>query len=150
MENCYEILGCDQSSSQDTLKQAYQALALKYHPDKLSTEQLSEAERAAAVDKFVRVDKAWKILSDSQSRKEFDARWTQRCQARNWPVQYEVENGDLDYDEDVEVFLYPCRCGGEYELTPTDVKYKMDYVMCSSCSFALKVNYTTDITETVQ
>lgn len=142
MENFYEILGCEPSASQETLKHAYQKLVLKYHPDKLvNQEHLSEDQRNASLEMFIRIDKAWKILSSSETRKQFDALWKQRCLVMEWPVQDTIDEEELEHDEEDNIFTYPCRCGNDYEITETDASFKVDYVSCTSCSLALKIIY---------
>ena len=146
MENLYTILGSSSDAQQEDLKHAYQKLALKYHPDKQSN-QPGNAEQSVTQNTttmFMKVKKAWDILSDPTSRKEYDARWKQHCMAQDWPVQDEVDIKEFDHYEDSECFVYECRCGGEYVLSETDVKFKMDYVSCGFCSLCIKVKYTED------
>lgn len=64
-KNYYEILGVNQSASDDDIKKAYRKMAMKYHPDRNPGD-------AAAEEKFKEVQKAYEILSDAQKRAAYD------------------------------------------------------------------------------
>ena len=61
----YKILGIDKKASQDEVKKAYRALAIKHHPDKNPGNK--EAE-----EKFKLANEANEILSNSEKRKKYD------------------------------------------------------------------------------
>ena len=60
--NYYKILGLQQTASQEEIKDAYRELAKKFHPDK----------NPNSIDRFKRINEAYKILSDPQKRKQYD------------------------------------------------------------------------------
>lgn len=63
----YEILGVQKSASLDEVKKAYRELALKFHPDRVPTEQ-----KKAAEEKFKGISEAYAVLSDSTKRSLYD------------------------------------------------------------------------------
>ena len=65
MENLYEILGVDKSSSQEEIKKAYRKLAIQHHPDKNNGSKESE-------DKFKKIQEAYDILSNEEKRQNYD------------------------------------------------------------------------------
>jgi len=60
----YEVLGVSRSASDDELKKAYRRLAKQYHPD-ANKDQGAEA-------RFIEVNEAYEVLSDSQKRAAYD------------------------------------------------------------------------------
>ena len=65
----YKVLGLNEKATSDELKQAHIELALKYHPD-TATKAADQGDRA---DKFIAVTEAWKVLSNSAVRANYDA-----------------------------------------------------------------------------
>jgi molecular chaperone DnaJ len=61
----YELLGVDRSSDQQTIKQAYRKLALKYHPDRNPGNTDSE-------NQFKEISEAYQVLSDQGKRQKYD------------------------------------------------------------------------------
>lgn len=57
----YQILGVQESASQDDIKKAYRKLAAQHHPDK-----------GGDTAKFQTISQAYEILSDPQKRAEYD------------------------------------------------------------------------------
>lgn len=66
----YKILGVPEDASQEVIKKQYKKLAQYYHPDKL--QKLSDVLRELAVEKFIDITEAYKILSDPIRRSEHD------------------------------------------------------------------------------
>lgn len=64
----YAVLGVGHDASQADIKNAFRERALECHPDRAD-----ENEKAAAKDEFLRVRKAFDVLSDPKRRAAYDA-----------------------------------------------------------------------------
>jgi len=65
-KNYYKILGVERNATADQIKKAYRKLAMKWHPDRNTTNK-QEAE-----SKFKEIGEAYSILSDDKKRKQYD------------------------------------------------------------------------------
>ncbi|MCM8795224.1 MAG: molecular chaperone DnaJ [Candidatus Omnitrophica bacterium] len=63
----YEILGVKKNATLEEIKKAYREMALRYHPDRVPSEQKKEAE-----EKFKEISEAYAVLSDPQKRALYD------------------------------------------------------------------------------
>ncbi len=77
MEDLYLILECSPDATTSEIKASYQKLILKYHPDKNTYSEKHEKSEEIK-QKFIKINKAWQILNNETTRKEYDARWKQR------------------------------------------------------------------------
>ncbi len=95
----YEILNLYQSASQEDIKRSFRQLALRHHPDKNRNSEDSKR-------KFMEVVEAYEILSDDQSRNEYDRTyrymdfsisrgWTPPA---DWQQVYSYEHLKKEYD----------------------------------------------------
>jgi len=62
----YEVLGVPKNASLDQIKQAYRALARKYHPD------VTKEDKAHAEERFKEISEAYEVLVDDEKRKLYD------------------------------------------------------------------------------
>lgn len=56
----------------------------------------------------------------------------------------EVEIEDMEFDEEAEVYHFPCPCGDRFEITLEELQNGEDVAKCPSCSLLLKVIYDLD------
>ena len=71
--NPYQVLGVSQTDDEDIIKKAYRKAAKECHPDTHPGDKRAE-------ERFKEIGEAYRILSDKQRRKEYDARAAQREQ----------------------------------------------------------------------
>lgn len=69
--NPYQVLGVSQTDDEDIIKKAYRKAAKECHPDTHPGDKRAE-------ERFKEIGEAYRILSDKQKRKEYDARVAQR------------------------------------------------------------------------
>ncbi len=73
MADYYNVLGIQKNADQKEIRRAFRELARKYHPDLNPGDEGAEA-------KFKQINEAYEVLSDSDSRRKYDAygeRWKQ-------------------------------------------------------------------------
>lgn len=66
LERAYAKLGCSPDDSDAKLKSAYRKLAMKYHPDRLRAEGLSEALLKKATGSMAEINAAWDLIKSSR------------------------------------------------------------------------------------
>ena len=81
MKNYYQILGIKPTATDAEIKSIYRVLAKKYHPD-------VNPDDATAASKFADINEAHAVLSDPQSRAEYDAKLREAQTPR--PSQEEI------------------------------------------------------------
>lgn len=121
MEDYYEVLDVPRDATVEEIKKSYHLKVLQLHPDKRGHDDPKD---------FVRLNSAWKTLSDEQKRKEYDAMAEHQKTASNYPISEEVKLSDMDYSNGT--FTLYCRCGGTYCLDQEpDCNVLVGYDMCS-------------------
>lgn len=53
----------------------------------------------------------------------------------------EIEIEDFEYDEETEIYHYPCPCGDRFEISKEELEAGEDVATCPSCSLIVKVIY---------
>ncbi|PVU97803.1 hypothetical protein BB559_001901 [Furculomyces boomerangus] len=56
-------------------------------------------------------------------------------------VYDEVEIEDMEFDEDLGIYSYPCPCGDKFQITLEELYSGEDVAKCPSCSLLLRVIY---------
>ncbi|KAK9891068.1 hypothetical protein WA026_013394 [Henosepilachna vigintioctopunctata] len=127
-ENYYKLLECESDATYEQLKENYQKLAKKFHPDKTLNHHTEE---------FIKVDKAWRILKDPNLRKEYDANLL-KDEINNQIIIYaELRKEHLIFDKD-STSKYPCRCGSEF-IIEQDYLEDECLIECTDCSNHISV-----------
>ena len=126
----YQTLHCDRTASDEVLKKSYQQLALSYHPDKGG---------CGNEEKFHKIQKAWSILRDSQTRKQYDAMLA--CYESDDLLLFNtITLSDMKLDSTENVYCYECRCSGIYFLDACELYTPQVIINCNECSFSILVN----------
>uniref|UniRef100_A0A0N5B093 Diphthamide biosynthesis protein 3 n=1 Tax=Syphacia muris TaxID=451379 RepID=A0A0N5B093_9BILA len=53
----------------------------------------------------------------------------------------EIEIEDFEYDEETQLYTYPCPCGDRFEITREMLESGEDVATCPSCSLIVRVIY---------
>jgi curved DNA-binding protein CbpA len=70
METFYQILGVPENASSETIRQAYIVKAKQFHPDSANN---NDPVAEDLNEKFIQINKAYRLLRDSRTRQEYDA-----------------------------------------------------------------------------
>lgn len=81
MRDHYEVLQVSRRAEPEVVERAYKTLSLKYHPDRVS-----EADRDRANRRMQRINEAYRILRDSESRARYDATLDLQPGASAWEL----------------------------------------------------------------
>ncbi|KAJ6810792.1 DPH4-like protein [Iris pallida] len=131
----YDVLAVNQDASYAEIRASYKAAILSSHPDKLL--KVSELQ-----DKFLDVQKAWEVLSDSKARSNYDREL--RASAPEVDVvadEVRLEEMSVETDNDLEELSYQCRCGDRYSVTSEELR-EMGFLL-SKNGGVTSVEYTT-------
>lgn len=73
-EDYYQTLQLDPTATAEDIKTAFRSLSKQYHPDKISHNltQKNGAEKQASFSRFLKIDKAYRILSNETLREFYD------------------------------------------------------------------------------
>ncbi|KAI8063475.1 hypothetical protein BC940DRAFT_335865 [Gongronella butleri] len=56
----------------------------------------------------------------------------------------EIEIEDMEFDEDEQVYTYPCPCGDKFQIYLDELQDGEDIARCPSCSLIIRVIYDPD------
>lgn len=127
-ETYYDILSVKQDASYNEIRVSYRAAILDSHPDKLQNVVEASYSNNESGGRFLKVHKAWEILSNQKSRAVYDREL--EASRRDNIAAEEVSVEDMmveDVGDDIE-FFYDCRCGDYFSIDSSDLR-KMGYVL---------------------
>ncbi|CAH8332052.1 unnamed protein product [Eruca vesicaria subsp. sativa] len=115
-ETHYEILSVDEDASYDQIRNSYRSAILHSHPDKLNTSPCTSDE------KFLKIQKAWQVLSDAELRVVYDNDLRSSRQDGTTADEISVEDMSVEISgEDMEIF-YQCRCGDYFSVDSSELE----------------------------
>ncbi|KAG2204189.1 hypothetical protein INT46_006073 [Mucor plumbeus] len=56
----------------------------------------------------------------------------------------EIEIEDMEFNEEEQLYTYPCPCGDKFEIYVDDLRDGDDVARCPSCSLIIRVIYDPD------
>ncbi|XP_076119828.1 dnaJ homolog subfamily C member 24 [Alosa pseudoharengus] len=137
----YSVLGASPTDGLQELKQKYQKLVLLYHPDKQGLD-VAPGDADQRLQQFIEVDQAWKILSNAETKREYDLQLRAQELKQSWPVDAQVFLEDMDWDSDTQSYTYGCRCGGEFIIGTEEMVEEEAIVCCDTCSLSIEIKRT--------
>ncbi|XP_062563950.1 dnaJ homolog subfamily C member 24-like [Armigeres subalbatus] len=139
----YQVLNVASDATLDEIRRSYQTLALRFHPDKVNRQGSSTVQQSdqltGLADNFIRIDEAWKVLRDEETRRVYDAELMQRTCRDEYFVNEVLRRADFKYNQEEDLYYYTCRCGGSYVLPEEIVEHENCYIACDECSLLVEV-----------
>ncbi|KAG0470031.1 hypothetical protein HPP92_016129 [Vanilla planifolia] len=119
----YEVLLVGEDASYDEIRANYKAAVLSSHPDKLCNRQMPDDTNEAEQERFLSVQKAWEVLSDPNTRENYD-RQIQASRNQVEVVDDEISLAEMTVqaDGDVKQLFYMCRCGDHFSITSNELE----------------------------
>ncbi|VVB08695.1 unnamed protein product [Arabis nemorensis] len=134
-ENCvhetyYEILSVKEDASYEEIRNSYRSAILHSHPDKLNSSRCSSDE------KFLKIQKAWEILSDAELRVVYDNDLRSSRQDGITADEISIEDMSVEITGEVEMMelYYQCRCGDYFSVDSTELE-TMGFVLLRDGDF---------------
>ncbi|EEF52433.1 zinc finger protein, putative [Ricinus communis] len=127
-ETHYDILSVKEDASYEEIRTSYRLSLLNHHPDKLQSAHRTSDPQDELGDRFLKVQKAWKVLGDARSRAIYDNEL--RALRKDTGVAEDVSLEDMmieDGGEALELF-YQCRCGDYFSVDSLELG-KMGYIL---------------------
>ena len=53
----------------------------------------------------------------------------------------EIEIEDMDFDEEAQIFYYPCPCGDRFQITVEELQDGEEVAHCPSCTLIIRIIY---------
>ncbi|RXW20186.1 hypothetical protein EST38_g5676 [Candolleomyces aberdarensis] len=90
----YAVLNLNRAASQTEINERYRALSLLFHPDK----QQNPVRKEAAEEEYLKVQKAYQVLSDPFLRQVYDVLGLRAVSLR-WPENFPTQSQEKIYEE---------------------------------------------------
>lgn len=128
LETHYDILSVREDASYEEIRTSYRSAILNHHPDKLHGSEASEERDDRLGDRFLEVQKAWEVLSNSRSRAIYDSEL--RASRQDTAAAEDVNLEDMTVEDDGEVveLYYQCRCGDYFSVDSLELS-KIGYTI---------------------
>ncbi|KAK7264138.1 hypothetical protein RJT34_31742 [Clitoria ternatea] len=129
-ETHYEVLNVKEDANYEEIRANYRSAILSLHPDKLlKTSETSSSSNQTDEGRFLKVQKAWEILSDSSSRLSYDnelrsSRWD--ILAAEVAEELSLQDAIIKDDGEALELFYQCRCGDYFSVDSLELQ-KMRY-----------------------
>ncbi|XP_028585622.1 dnaJ homolog subfamily C member 24 isoform X2 [Podarcis muralis] len=108
-----------------------------YHPDKQSAD-VPAGEVEARMQRFIEIDRAWKILGNEETKKEYDLQRREHELTQGWPVDAQVSLEDMAWNLNDHCYSLICRCGGKYTVSQKEAE-EVSLVCCDTCSLLIEI-----------
>lgn len=118
----YDILGVREDANYEEIRTSYRSAILDSHPDKLQKTSETSFPNHESGNRFLEVQRAWEILSNSKSRVAYDSEL--QASRHDFVAAEDVGLEDLMVEntgEFLELF-YQCRCGDYFSIDSSELE----------------------------
>ncbi|KAF5740695.1 hypothetical protein HS088_TW11G00772 [Tripterygium wilfordii] len=136
-ESYYGILSVREDANYEEIRASYRSAILNFHPDKLQQNYDKCDPSHDTGDKFLKVQKAWEVLSNSVSRAVYDNELQASREENEVAEDIDLQDMLVEVTGEVLELFYPCRCGDYFNIDSFELG-KMGYTLLqdgSSVSF---------------
>ncbi|KAF8048730.1 hypothetical protein N665_2422s0002 [Sinapis alba] len=118
-ETYYQILSVKEDASYDEIRNSYRSAILHSHPDKLNS-----SPRCSSDEKFLKIQKAWQVLSDAELRVVYDNDLRSSRQDGTTADEISIEDMSVEVAGEGEVMevFYQCRCGDYFSVDSSELE----------------------------
>ncbi|XP_042486229.1 DPH4 homolog [Macadamia integrifolia] len=129
----YDILSVKENASYEEIRASYRSAILNSHPDKLHGMSEISNTHHESQEKFLIIQKAWEVLSNSSSRAAYDSELQEL--RRDMGTAEDVSLKDMVVEDVGEVLelSYRCRCGDYFSINSAELEemgYSLDRCEC--------------------
>ncbi|CAL5417997.1 unnamed protein product [Camellia sinensis] len=118
----YDILGVREDANYEEIRTSYRSAILDSHPDKLQKTSETSFPNHESGNRFLEVQRAWEILSNSKLRVAYDSEL--QASRHDFVAAEDVGFEDLMVEntgEFLELF-YQCRCGDYFSIDSSELE----------------------------
>ncbi|XP_022996470.1 DPH4 homolog [Cucurbita maxima] len=110
-ETYYDVLSLREDASYDEIRASYRSALLNFHPDKLQAMCHKSHLDDIAGERYLKVQKAWEVLSSSMSRAAYDRELQAAKGDAIGAESIRLEDMAVEDKGEVVELFYQCRCG---------------------------------------
>ncbi|OVA00460.1 DnaJ domain [Macleaya cordata] len=117
----YDILSVKEDANYEEIRASYRSAVLNSHPDKLQgITEISDLHHESQ-ERFLKVQKAWEILSDSRTRAVYDRELRDSRQETETAEDVSLDEMIVEDVGEVLELFYQCRCGDYFAIDSEDL-----------------------------
>ncbi|XAR61864.1 hypothetical protein NMG60_11016400 [Bertholletia excelsa] len=136
----YDILGVREDANYEAIRTSYRSAILNSHPDKLHKTFETSLPDQESENRFLEVQKAWEILSNSKSRAAYDSELKILRQDSDAAEDIGLEDLMVENSGDVLQLFYQCRCGDYFSIDSSELEEMGYQVLRDGSKFTLSAS----------
>lgn len=115
-ETHYDVLSIKNYASYEKIRTSYKTAVLNYHPVKLQNKDQTSGNQTEVGHKFLKIQKAWEVLSSTRSRAIYDSKLRSARNDRGVAEDVGLEDMMVEDGGEVLELYYQCCCGDYFSV----------------------------------